>query len=130
MKFAQILNQTMREKNISNYEMSKKTGISDSLIGYWRKGERIPKADNLLTIANFLECSADYLLGRTDEPQIPNSNNISQNNIGGNATANIGAANNEKINADTYELLKMIENLSIVQKAEIILKINEMVNEK
>lgn len=30
----------------------------------------MPKADNLAKIADYLDCSVDYLLGRTDNPQI------------------------------------------------------------
>jgi transcriptional regulator with XRE-family HTH domain len=29
-----------------------------------------PKADNLAKIADYLDCSVDYLLGRTDNPEI------------------------------------------------------------
>ena len=79
MEFAQILDKTMTEKNISNYEMSRKTGISDSLIGYWRRGKSVPKADNLLAISKFLEVSVDYLLGNT-----PNSAPVVTLNIGEN----------------------------------------------
>lgn len=30
----------------------------------------MPKADNLAVIADRLDCSVDYLLGRTDNPEI------------------------------------------------------------
>lgn len=30
----------------------------------------MPKADNLARIADYLDCSVDYLLGRTDNPEI------------------------------------------------------------
>nr|DAR47104.1 MAG TPA: repressor protein [Caudoviricetes sp.] len=30
----------------------------------------VPKADNLAKIADVLGCSVDYLLGRTDNPEI------------------------------------------------------------
>lgn len=30
----------------------------------------MPKADNLARIADYLDCSMDYLLGRTDVPEI------------------------------------------------------------
>ena len=30
----------------------------------------MPKADNLAKIADYLDCSVDYLLGRTDNPEI------------------------------------------------------------
>ena len=29
----------------------------------------MPKADNLAKIADYLDCSVDYLLGRTNDPQ-------------------------------------------------------------
>lgn len=32
----------------------------------------MPKADNLAKIADYLGCSTDYLLGRTDVPDNPN----------------------------------------------------------
>ena len=30
----------------------------------------MPKADNIAKIADYLDCSVDYLLGRTDNPEI------------------------------------------------------------
>ena len=30
----------------------------------------MPKADNLARIADYLDCSMDYLLGRTDAPEV------------------------------------------------------------
>lgn len=30
----------------------------------------MPKADNLAKIADYLDCSIDYLLGRTDDPDL------------------------------------------------------------
>ena len=30
----------------------------------------MPKSDNLARIADYLDCSVDYLLGRTDKPEI------------------------------------------------------------
>ena len=52
----------MSERDVSAYKISKATGISDRLIGYWRKGEKLPGAENLLTIANYFGISVDYLL--------------------------------------------------------------------
>lgn len=62
MKLSQVLDKLMTEKDISAYKISKSTGISDRLIGYWRKGEKLPGAENLLTIANYFGVSVDYLL--------------------------------------------------------------------
>lgn len=124
----------MKEKNISNYEMSKKTGISDSLIGYWRKGERIPKADNLIIVANFLECSTDYLLGRTPENHsvdFSGNGNIVHGSVvnshsGNNSSLTINANSTDNTTSNDEELLKLFHKLSFVKQAEIIVKMNEM----
>lgn len=68
MQLAQILNNLMDERKISAYKLSKDTGISDRLIGYWKKGEKLPGAENLLTIANYFNTSIDYLLTGKELP--------------------------------------------------------------
>lgn len=72
MQFAQIFNKVITEKKISAYKMSKDTGISDSLICYWKKGERMPNAENLIVISKYLDVSIDYLL-TGEEPTLENS---------------------------------------------------------
>ncbi len=62
MNFAQTLNKIMNTANISAYKISKDTGISDRLIGYWKKGDKLPGAENLLMLANYFGISVDYLL--------------------------------------------------------------------
>lgn len=62
MQLSQTLDKLMQKNNVSAYKMSKDTGISDRLIGYWRSGEKLPGAENLLTIANYFGISVDYLL--------------------------------------------------------------------
>lgn len=62
MKLSQTLDKLMSERDVSAYKISKATGISDRLIGYWRKGEKLPGAENLLAIANYFGISVDYLL--------------------------------------------------------------------
>ena len=62
MQLSQMLDNLMSDRGISAYKISKDTGISDRLIGYWRNGEKLPGAENLLTIANYFNISVDYLL--------------------------------------------------------------------
>ncbi|MCM1228341.1 MAG: helix-turn-helix transcriptional regulator [Clostridium sp.] len=126
MGFAQKFDMIMKERNITNYEMSKKTGISDSLIGYWRKGERIPKADNLLNISDFLDISIDYLLGKTDEPHVVSGNSIKISNIHGDNNANNVSINSEILDKETLELVNIIKQLSLVERSKVIMFIEEM----
>lgn len=60
-------------------DLSKKRGISvrklldDVGLGFNTMSNMktsMPKADNLAKIADYLDCSVDYLLGRTDNPEI------------------------------------------------------------
>ncbi len=67
MQLSQILTKLMSEHNLSAYKLSKETGISDRLIGYWKSGDKLPGAENLIALANYFGISIDYLLGRTEE---------------------------------------------------------------
>lgn len=62
MEFYTILDKEMKLRNLSNYQLSKETGISDSLIGYWRNGKRKPTLDNLILLANHFNVTIDYLV--------------------------------------------------------------------
>ncbi|MCL1788969.1 MAG: helix-turn-helix domain-containing protein [Oscillospiraceae bacterium] len=70
MNFSQMLCYLMETNNVSAYKISKETGISDRLIGYWRSGERQPIKDNIIKLADYFNVSTDYLLGRTDNPEM------------------------------------------------------------
>ena len=63
-KFVQYLN----THNLTAYQVAKNTGISQGLMNDYKNGVKIPSVLNLAKIADFLDCSVDYLLGRTDNP--------------------------------------------------------------
>jgi len=46
------------------------TGIEQALLSKYESGERIPPTETLLKLADFYNVSVDYLLCRTDNPQI------------------------------------------------------------
>lgn len=66
MQLSQKLTNLMEQHDVSAYKMSKDTGISDRLIGYWKKGDKLPSAENLIIIAKYFSTSIDYLLGLND----------------------------------------------------------------
>lgn len=47
-------------------ELSKNTGISSGNISDWKSGRSKPGMESLIKIADYFECSVDYLLGLTD----------------------------------------------------------------
>ena len=59
----------MTEAEISAPALAKATGIDASTILSLLRGEGLPYADTLVKLADYFQCSADYLLGLSDAPQ-------------------------------------------------------------
>lgn len=62
MEFHDVFNELMSARTLSNYQLSKDTGISDSLIGYWRNGKRKPSLENLRILSQYFNISIDFLI--------------------------------------------------------------------
>ena len=45
-------------------------GLSKNAMSSMLSGGSTPKSENLAKIADYLNCSMDYLMGRTDKPEI------------------------------------------------------------
>ena len=56
-----------KRKVISKIVISELIGLPTSAIGQYERGERLPSAESLAKISQFYGCSADYLLGLTNE---------------------------------------------------------------
>lgn len=65
--FSQNLNELRQEKNLSQAQLAKFLGYTQSNISEWEKGSVEPKATALLAIAKFFEVTTDYLLGLEDD---------------------------------------------------------------
>lgn len=55
------------EKNISQKRLSEMTGITESAISHYIKGDRVPRGTNLVKIAKALGTTADDLLSGDKE---------------------------------------------------------------
>ncbi|MCZ8519302.1 MULTISPECIES: helix-turn-helix domain-containing protein [Paenibacillus] len=61
----------LREKQaMTQEELSLKLDISRASLSHYEKNRREPDYDTLLKIANFFKVSIDYLLGRTQDPEM------------------------------------------------------------
>ena len=47
-----------------------KTGVEQALLSKYETGERVPPTETLLRLAEFYGVSIDYILCRTDNPEI------------------------------------------------------------
>ncbi len=57
-------------KNTKPNPVAKDIGISSGVVTKWKNGTTIPNGETLIKIADYLDCSVDYLLGRTDNPEV------------------------------------------------------------
>ena len=52
--------------------LAKEIGISSGIVTKWKTIGTLPNGETLVKIADYLNCSVDYLLGRTDNPEYAN----------------------------------------------------------
>lgn len=104
-------------------ELNKNTLSSMNNRGSWLQ------ADSLAKIADYLDCSVDYLLGRTDSLNVDNSirtGNVTGINVKGNTSVNIGSSKEQ----DITELVEMVQDLPLVKRAKVITYIDEIKKEE
>lgn len=110
-KFGERLRIVLEKKDLQGKELAKKLNVEPPTVSNWLNGNRFPKDDMLINIADFFECSVDYLLGRTNNPE----GIISEADINGH---HYEFELDRKIfpNGLTYE--EMVEKLKVLEKLE------------
>ena len=82
--FAERLKEILSDK-MTQSELSKKTGITEVTISRYANGQRVPKATEIVKIAQALNVSCDYLLGYDEKDmsvrELITKLNILSNNI-------------------------------------------------
>lgn len=61
---ASKINQSLKEKQLSQKDMLEKCNLSKNAISSMLSRGSMLRADNLARIADYLDCSVDYLMGR------------------------------------------------------------------
>lgn len=147
---AKVIKKTAKAKNIQLKDMFIELELNKDTLSNMYRGSML-KGDSLARIADYLDCSVDYLLGRTDDcTKIKNSTilakKIKDTNIesdiiedtfvmGTNIeNTNIGKTNKKNdteqtINENEAELLKVYRSLSFRDKHELMSIIYKMEDE-
>lgn len=111
-----------KEKGIQMIELQEKCGLSKNTIMQSGKSQEGMKAKNLYAIAEMLECSVDYLLGRTDNPNTTTGNNINSVNIvnGSNGDHSPLTVNGtpEQHDTITKEFMQVFDELELSDKVK------------
>ena len=61
-EFANTLNDYMEERDISQRELAKRAGVSESTVSDLIRGQRMPSIKSVVNISNVLEISTDDLV--------------------------------------------------------------------
>lgn len=109
-----------REKNKVIKEMLKTCELSSNTMSSLYHGKSIA-FDSVAKIADYLEVSVDYLLGRTDEPEIKPVNSIVNTNSNNNNSGTITnqTATCSKFDSRDLELLRKIKELGFDDFCEV-----------
>ena len=113
MKFNERLKELINENSINYNLLSKKTGIPVTTLSNYINRGSIPTATQLSILADYFECSVDYLIGREDDlgiVKIVDSNN--------------------SLNAKERELVDNYRKLNALEQDAIMLQTKALANKK
>ncbi|MCC9821134.1 helix-turn-helix transcriptional regulator, partial [Streptococcus agalactiae] len=77
--FPQKLREERKKRGYTQEEMAKLLAIGQSAYAKWENGRTEPTLDNIIKLANILDVTVDYLLGRSDN--FSNTIVLSKNNM-------------------------------------------------
>lgn len=120
MEFKQHLKEMLNERNLSQRDLSRGTGIPPATISGWLNYNRLPDYTAIVILANFFEVTADYLLGREDDfgNVVISSGNVSGNGNTVNSHNTINARTAPTLSASDSELLRKYHSApNKIQKA-------------
>ncbi len=66
-QFIEVLSGLIQENGLNAYTLSKKLNLSDTTITRYLNGERLPTRGTLVKLADYFNCTTDYLLGLDGE---------------------------------------------------------------
>lgn len=65
-KFTQRFNEVLKYSDVKQTALAKAANVSKQCISDYKAGKSVPSLDTLYLICNYLDISADYLLGLED----------------------------------------------------------------
>lgn len=119
-----IIKQTAKTKNITIKQLLENCNLSINTVSELSKGKRMSYI-SFAKIAEALDCSMDYLMGRTDNPNISGNYINGDNNVqairtgNGDMTIHAEKQLSKGIDPTTEEFIKIFCNLDFDDKFEV-----------
>lgn len=64
------LRKLRKERHLTQVALQMQTGIEQALLSKFENGDRVPPTETLVTLADFYNVSIDYILCRTEKPEV------------------------------------------------------------
>ena len=68
--FSERIRELRRKNGMTQEALGKIIGVWQDSISIYEKGKHYPEVRNLMILADYFGVSTDYLLGRTDNPEV------------------------------------------------------------
>ena len=68
--FAKRLRKLRREADLTQTQLAEALGATRGMIASYETGGKQPRLNILMKIADYFDCSIDYLVGKTDEKKV------------------------------------------------------------
>ena len=69
MIFAERLSEQIKKQNLSIRQLAKRMDMTPTTIFRYAKGQRVPRANEILKASDVLGVTCDYLVGLSDDPK-------------------------------------------------------------
>lgn len=125
MRTVDRIQEILDSKNIKASKMMKDLGFSSGLFSQWKSGKQEVSLEKIINIANYFDCSIDYLLGRTSNPNTYSINN--QDTTINGTQANVIHKNNDD---DLNDIKNTLNQLSKANRFRAIADILDLIDEK
>lgn len=128
MTFHDRVNALCAERGISITKLASELGFSSSTPNNWRDMAGLPRAKTVKAVADYFGVSVDYLKG--DDAAV-NVETVQDNHgiIGPtHAPVTIVNGNERKLSEQEMELLSIFEQLSVMDRAKLLVFANELQN--
>ena len=99
-------------KNTKPNPVGKVIGVASSTISQWKSGS-IPNGETLIKLADYFDCSVDYLLGRTSDSKRQEKN------------SSFELTENEQKIVDVFKNLTSTQQGEIIGRAKVMAELNE-----